>query len=155
MVGWTRSAPRIWESALRERRCRKVQHRAACPAPDIRTKRFCYEACYTLDHELRIKNWKLLVYDFDLLVDYLPGKTVAGHSCLCLFLSLSSYAVGVSEILDEIKSLPTEQRWQILQRTREMLGAEIPESFKRGMEEIARGEVIELDEALEGLDQQE
>jgi hypothetical protein len=50
--------------------------------------------------------------------------------------------------LDEIKSLPAEQRWQILERTREMLGAEIPESFKRGMEEIACGEVIELDEAV-------
>ena len=63
--------------------------------------------------------------------------------------------MGVSEILDEIKSLPAEQRWQILERTREMLGAEIPESFKRGMEEIARGEVIELDEALNELDRQE
>jgi hypothetical protein len=63
--------------------------------------------------------------------------------------------VGVSEILDEIKSLPAEQRWQILERTREMLGAEIPESFKRGMEEIARGEVIELDEALKERDRQE
>ena len=63
--------------------------------------------------------------------------------------------MGVSEILDEIKSLPAEQRWQILERTREMLGAEIPESFKQGMEEIARGEVIELDEALKELDRQE
>jgi hypothetical protein len=89
------------------------------------------------------------------LIDYLAGETVAGHSCLCLFLPLSSYAVGVSEILDEIKSLPAEQRWQILERTREMLGAEIPESFKRAMEEIARGEVIELDEALNELDRKE
>ena len=63
--------------------------------------------------------------------------------------------MGVSEILDEIKSLPTEQRWQILERTREMLGGEIPESFKRGMDEIARGEVIELDDALNELDRQE
>ena len=63
--------------------------------------------------------------------------------------------MGVSEILDEIKSLPAEQRWQILERTREMLGPEIPESFKRGMEEIARGEVIELDEALNELNRQE
>jgi predicted transcriptional regulator len=36
-----------------------------------------------------------------------------------------------------------------------LFGAEIPESFKRGMEEIARGEVIELDEALNELEQQE
>ena len=60
--------------------------------------------------------------------------------------------MGVSEILEEIKSLPTQQRWEILQRTREMLDAEIPESFKQGMREIARGEMIELDEALEELD---
>jgi len=29
----------IWESALRERQCRRVQRRGACPAPDIPTKR--------------------------------------------------------------------------------------------------------------------
>ncbi len=46
--------------------------------------------------------------------------------------------MGVSEILEEIKSLPTPQRWEILERTREMLDAEIPESFKQGMREIAR-----------------
>ena len=63
--------------------------------------------------------------------------------------------MGVSEILDEIKSLPPEQRWQILERTRELLGPEIPESFKKAMGEIARGEVIELDEALQELDRPE
>jgi len=61
--------------------------------------------------------------------------------------------MGVSEILEEIKSLPTPQRWEILERTREMLDAEIPESFKQGMREIASGEVIELNEALEELEQ--
>lgn len=60
--------------------------------------------------------------------------------------------MGVSQILDEIKSLPLEQRWEILERTRELLDPEIPESFKKGMAEIARGEVIELDEALEELE---
>lgn len=63
--------------------------------------------------------------------------------------------MGVSEILQEIKSLPVQQRWEILERTREMLDAEIPERFKQGMREIARGEVIELDEALEELKQPE
>jgi hypothetical protein len=60
--------------------------------------------------------------------------------------------MGASEILNEIESLPAEQRWQVLERTREMLGAEIPESFRQGMQEIARGEVIELDDALKTLD---
>src|SRR5206468_11020620 len=63
-----------------------------------------------------------------------------------------SLRMCVSKILDEIKSLPAEQRWEILQRTREMLGPEIPEGFKQGMEEIARGEAIELDEALQDLE---
>ena len=63
--------------------------------------------------------------------------------------------MGVSEILKEIKSLPPEERWQIIERTREMLGPEIPESFKQGMREIATGDVIELDEALQELDHPE
>jgi hypothetical protein len=63
--------------------------------------------------------------------------------------------MGVSEILQEIKSLPMQQRWEILERTREMLDADIPESFKQGMREIARGDVTELDEALEELEQPE
>jgi hypothetical protein len=54
--------------------------------------------------------------------------------------------MGVSQILDEIKSLPPEQRWEVLERTREMLGPEIPDSFKQGMREIARGETVELDD---------
>jgi predicted transcriptional regulator len=60
--------------------------------------------------------------------------------------------MGLAEILDGIKSLSPEQRWQVLERTREMLGSEIPESFKQGMAEIARGEVADLDEVLEELD---
>jgi hypothetical protein len=59
--------------------------------------------------------------------------------------------MGVSEILDEIKSLPPEQRWQILERTRELLGSEIPASFKQGMDEISRGDCAELDDALQEL----
>ena len=63
--------------------------------------------------------------------------------------------MGVSEILREIQSLPPEQRWQIIERTRATLDSEIPDSFKQGMREIATGEVIELDEALQELDRPE
>jgi hypothetical protein len=63
--------------------------------------------------------------------------------------------MGVSEILREIQSLPPEQRWQIIERTRETLNSEIPDSFKQGMREIAQGEVIELDDALQELDRAE
>jgi len=60
--------------------------------------------------------------------------------------------MGVTEIIHEIETLPTEQRWQILEHTRRLLEAEIPESFKDAMAEIERGETIELDEALTELD---
>lgn len=63
--------------------------------------------------------------------------------------------MGVAEILEEIKSLPAQQRWEILERTRQMLDAEIPESFRQAMREIARDEVIELDEALKELERPE
>ena len=63
--------------------------------------------------------------------------------------------MGVSEIVEGIKSLSVPQRWEVLERTREMLDPEIPESFKQGMREIANGEVIELDEALSELDRPE
>lgn len=63
--------------------------------------------------------------------------------------------MGVSEILSEIESLSPEQRWQIIERTREMPGPEIPESFKQAMGEIARGETIELDAALQELERPE
>ena len=60
----------------------------------------------------------------------------------------------LSEILQEMQIIyPYNNAGRILERTREMLDAEIPESFKQGMREIARGEVIELDEALEELEQ--
>ncbi len=60
--------------------------------------------------------------------------------------------MGVAEILHEIDILPTEERWKVLEHTRHLVEPEIPESFRDAMEEIQRGEVIELDKALKGLD---
>ena len=57
----------------------------------------------------------------------------------------------VTEILHEIKALPTEERWQVLKQAREMLESEIPESFKEGMAAIARGETVELGEVMHEL----
>ena len=53
--------------------------------------------------------------------------------------------------LMRLSLLPPEQRWEVLERTREVLDPDIPETFKQGMREIAHGEVIELDEALDEL----
>ena len=63
--------------------------------------------------------------------------------------------MGVAEIIHEIESLPAEERWKVLEHTRELLEREIPESFRLAMQEIERGEVIELDEALKELDSSE
>jgi hypothetical protein len=60
--------------------------------------------------------------------------------------------MGVAEILHEIDTLPTEERWKVLEYTRRLVNPEIPESFKEAMAEIDRGEVIDLDEALKELD---
>jgi hypothetical protein len=59
--------------------------------------------------------------------------------------------MSVAEILHQIETLPPEQRWEVLARTRQLLGPEIPASFKQAMAEIERGEVIDLDDALQEL----
>ena len=60
--------------------------------------------------------------------------------------------MSVLEILQGIEALPEAERWKVLEHTRHLLESEIPESFKQGMAEISRGEVIEMDEALKELD---
>ena len=61
----------------------------------------------------------------------------------------------LAEIEEAIEKLPPEKRWQVLEHTRHLLEAEIPASFRQAMEEIGRGETVELDEALKGLDEPE
>jgi len=51
----------------------------------------------------------------------------------------------------EIEALPAEDRWQVLEHTRHLLEPDIPAEFKEGMEAIARGETIDLDEAMPEL----
>ena len=50
-------------------------------------------------------------------------------------------------------ALPSEQRWSVLEAVRRLVEPEIPASFKEGMEQIKRGEGIELDDALRELDE--
>ena len=61
--------------------------------------------------------------------------------------------MSVQEILREIESLPSEERWQVLEQLRRLVEPEIPESFREGMAQIKRGEVTDLDDALQELDQ--
>jgi hypothetical protein len=59
--------------------------------------------------------------------------------------------VSVKEILQEIEALPPQDRWQVLEHTRHLLEPDIPEAFKEGMDAIARGETIDLDDAMPEL----
>ena len=61
--------------------------------------------------------------------------------------------MSVKDILREIESLPSEQRWSVLEGVRRLVEPEIPASFKEGMEQIKRGEGIALDDALQELDE--
>ena len=59
--------------------------------------------------------------------------------------------MSVKEILREIEALPAEERWNVLEEVRRLVEPEIPASFREGMEQIKRGEGIELDDALREL----
>ena len=61
--------------------------------------------------------------------------------------------MSVKEILREIEALPREQRWSVLEGIRRLVEPEVPASFKEGMEQIKRGEGIDLDDALRELDE--
>ena len=61
--------------------------------------------------------------------------------------------MSVKDILREIEALPNEQRRNVLEAVRRLVEPEIPASFKEGMEQIKRGEVIDLDDALRELDE--
>ena len=61
--------------------------------------------------------------------------------------------MSVKEILREIEALPNEQRRSVLEGVHRLVEPEIPASFKEGMEQIKRGEGIELDDALRELDE--
>ncbi len=56
--------------------------------------------------------------------------------------------MSVTEIIREIESLPSKERWEILGRLHQLTEDEIPESLHQGMAEAQRGELYDLDEIL-------
>src|ERR1039458_9982630 len=60
--------------------------------------------------------------------------------------------MSVKGILREIEAIPSEQRWGVLEGIRRPVEPDILASFK-GMEQIKRGEGIEIDDALRELDE--
>jgi len=58
--------------------------------------------------------------------------------------------VSAAEILQKIDELPTEERDWLLRKLSEI--ENIPESLRQSLGEAARGELIDLDDALQELD---
>ncbi len=67
-------------------------------------------------------------------------------------LSIYNVLMSVTDILIEIEALPTEERLRLVERLVELTEADVPESLRQSMAEAARGEFIEMDEALKELD---
>ena len=60
--------------------------------------------------------------------------------------------MSVTEIMHEIEALPTEVRLRLVEKLVQLTEADVPASLRESMAEAARGEFIEMDEALEKLD---
>lgn len=56
--------------------------------------------------------------------------------------------MSAQEIIEQIKVLPPEERTKVAKYVVEHDDSWIPEEFKRGMEDIAAGRVVDLDTAL-------
>ena len=60
--------------------------------------------------------------------------------------------MSVADILQEIEALPSEERLRLVEKLVQLTEADVPESLRQSMAEAARGEFIEMDEALKELD---
>jgi hypothetical protein len=60
--------------------------------------------------------------------------------------------MGVTELLHEIEALPSEERLRLVEKLVQLTEADVPESLRQSMAEAARGEFIDMDEALKELD---
>jgi hypothetical protein len=58
--------------------------------------------------------------------------------------------MSANEILQKIEELPDEERRQLFQKLSEL--DEVPQSLRQSLAEAARGELIDLNDALEELD---
>lgn len=60
--------------------------------------------------------------------------------------------MGITDILHEIEALPAEERLRLVEKLVQLTEADVPESLRQSMTEAARGEFIEMDEALKELE---
>ena len=59
--------------------------------------------------------------------------------------------MSATQLLQQIESLPKDERVWLFERLCEIEEKDIPESFRQGMAEAERGELLDLDEALKEL----
>ena len=57
--------------------------------------------------------------------------------------------MSVSELIEQFKALPAEERAQVAKFVVENDDSWIPESFKQGMEDAEAGRLVDLDTALD------
>ena len=60
--------------------------------------------------------------------------------------------MSVAELLHEIEALPSEERLLLVEKLVQLTEADVPESLRQSMAEAQRGELIDLDDALQELD---
>jgi hypothetical protein len=60
--------------------------------------------------------------------------------------------MSVAELLHEIEALPSEERLLLVEKLVQLTEADVPESLRQSMAEAERGELIDLDDALQELD---
>ena len=61
--------------------------------------------------------------------------------------------MSVTELLHEIEALPSEERLRLVDKLVQLTESDVPDSLRQSMAQAARGEFIEMDEALKELDQ--
>jgi len=62
------------------------------------------------------------------------------------------FDMGIAELLHQIETLPSEERLHLVEKLVQRTEADIPESLRQSMAEAERGELIEMNEALQELD---
>ena len=56
--------------------------------------------------------------------------------------------MSLAEIIHELPKLSVEERSAIWQRLAEISGAEVPPAFHQGMQDLAQGRQVEMEQAL-------
>jgi len=56
--------------------------------------------------------------------------------------------MSATELIEQIKALPEQERATVIERLHALGPTWIPESFREGMADIAAGRTVDLDEAL-------